>query len=310
MGNGVYTDLKDLISLKHQGQGFSFLPRQPIHSLLAGQKASRLRGRGLNFEEIRQYLPGDDIRSIDWKVTARMRTPHTRVYTEERDRPTLLVVDQRINMFFGSKRAMKSVTAAEVAALGAWRVLGVGDRVGAVVFNDTQIEEFRPHRSNRAVMRILEAVVRQNRMLRSDSDIIPQSGKLNEVLERICRIAGHDTLVCVISDFEGADEDTKRLMTRLAQHNDVLAGLVFDQLEAELSNLGRLVVGDGELQIEVNSGDEILRQRFADVFSGKQNEIRKFLLQRQIPLLPLHTGLPVAEQVRALLGYRPKVISR
>jgi len=310
MSNGVYTNLKDLIRLKHQGQGFSFLPRQPVGSLLAGQKTSKLRGRGLNFEEIRQYLPGDDIRSIDWKVTARMRTPHTRVYTEERERSTLLIVDQRIGMFFGSKRAMKSVTAAEVAALSAWRVTGMGDRVGAVVFNDTQIEEFRPHRSNKTVMRILEAIVRQNRMLRSDSDIVPQPGKLNEVLERVCRIAGHDTLVCLISDFDGANEDTKRLMTRLTRHNDVLVGLVFDQLETELPNLKRLVVGDGELQIEVNSSDEILRQRFADVYSGRLDEIRKFLLQRQIPLLPLHTDLPVVEQVRALLGYKFKAVSR
>lgn len=302
---GVYTDLNSLIRLKYQGQGFSFLPRQPIHSLLAGQKASRLRGRGLNFEEIRNYLPGDDVRSIDWKVTARMRTPHVRVYTEERDRPALLVVDQRINMFFGSQRAMKSVTAAEVAALGAWRVIGVGDRVGAVIFNDMDTQEIRPHRSNRTVMQILEAIVRQNRALRADTETPSRPERLNEVLERVCRLAKHDTLVCVISDFDGADDDTKRLMTRLAQHNDVLAGLVYDPLEAELPDLGRLVVGNGEMQIEFDSGDETLRRGFADVFSGRLSEVRNFLLRRQIPVLPLHTGLPVAEQLRKLLGYAP-----
>ena len=90
-----------------------------MHSILAGRHASRLRGRGLNFEEIRRYLPGDDTRNMDWKVTARMRKPHVRVYTEERDRPCLLVVDQRQSMFFGTRRCMKSVAAAEVAALAA-----------------------------------------------------------------------------------------------------------------------------------------------------------------------------------------------
>jgi uncharacterized protein (DUF58 family) len=310
MTQGVYTELSALISLKFQGQGFSFLPRQPIHSILAGQKASRMRGRGLNFEEIRHYLPGDDIRNIDWKVTARMRKPHSRVYTEERDRPALLVVDQRLNMFFGSQRAMKSVTAAEAAALGAWRVVGVGDRVGAVVFNDTHIEEIRPHRSNSTVMRILESIVRQNQMLKADNIQGSNSGKLNEVLERVCRLVKHDTLICIISDFDGADEITKKLLNRLARHNDVLAGLVFDPVEAELPDLGRLVIGDGELQIEVNSGDEKLRQRFADVFSGRLAEIRDFLLSRQIPLLPLHTGLPVPEQIRKLLGQRPRVTGR
>src|SRR5262249_31912704 len=106
---GVYAELDDLVRLRYRARGYSFLPRQPVHSVLAGRHASRLRGRGLNCEEIRHYLPGDDIRTMDWRVTARTREPHVRVYTEERDRPTLVLVDQRQSMFFGSKRAMKSV---------------------------------------------------------------------------------------------------------------------------------------------------------------------------------------------------------
>ena len=123
---GVYVTLDELMRLQHRTRGaFSFLPRQPVHSLLAGRHASRIRGRGLNFEELRGYLPGDDIRTIDWKVTARTRKPYVRVFTEERDRPALLVVDQRLSMFFGTKKNMKSVTAAELAAAGAWRVFDV-----------------------------------------------------------------------------------------------------------------------------------------------------------------------------------------
>jgi uncharacterized protein (DUF58 family) len=129
---GVYVSLDDLIALEFRDRRVSFLPRQPVHSLLSGRFASRMRGRGLNFEEIRDYRPGDDVREIDWKVTARLQKPHVRVFNEERDRQALLVVDQRLSMFFGSRRAMKSVTAAETAAIGAWRVLGVGDRIGAM----------------------------------------------------------------------------------------------------------------------------------------------------------------------------------
>ena len=115
---GARTTLDELILLKADARGFCFLPRQPVHSLLAGRHASRLRGRGLAFEELRHYRQGDDVRTIDWKATARLRSPHVRVYNEERERPVLLVVDQRRPMFFGSRRAMKSVAAAEVAALG------------------------------------------------------------------------------------------------------------------------------------------------------------------------------------------------
>src|ERR1700754_3434539 len=152
---GVYIDLDGLIALEQKGRKVSFLPHQPVHSLLSGRFASRMRGRGLNFEEIRDYRSGDDIRSIDWKVTARLQKPHVRVFNEERDRPALLVVDQRLSMFFGSNHAMKSVTAAQSAAIAAWRVLGVGDRVGGVIFNDRDIVEVRPQRSRATVLQML-----------------------------------------------------------------------------------------------------------------------------------------------------------
>ena len=141
---GVYANLDDLIRIQFKARNFSFLPQQPVTSILSGRYASRLRGRGLNFEELRRYLPGDDIRTMDWKVTARTRSPHVRVYTEEKDRAVLLIVDQRINMFFGTRNRLKSVTAAELAALGAWRAVDVGDRVGAVVFNDTGLVDIKP----------------------------------------------------------------------------------------------------------------------------------------------------------------------
>src|SRR5499427_6251253 len=149
---GVYVGLDDLIALEYRGRRVSFLPRQPVHSLLSGRFASRMRGRGLNFEEIRDYRAGDDVRSIDWKVTARLQRPHVRVFNEERDRQTILVVDQRLSMFFGSRRAMKSVTAAQAAAIGAWRVLDVGDRIGAVVFGDRDLVEVRARRSRATVL--------------------------------------------------------------------------------------------------------------------------------------------------------------
>ena len=144
---GVYSNLSELVVLQHQARGFSFLPRQPIHSLLAGRHASRLRGRGLDFEELRHYQFGDDVRLIDWKATNRTRKTQLRVFNEERERIVLLVIDQRLSMFFGSQRCMKSVTAAEAAALAAWRVVFAKDRVGAVVFNDSTIAEIRPQRS-------------------------------------------------------------------------------------------------------------------------------------------------------------------
>ena len=134
----IHVTLDHLRRLEGAARGLSFMPRQPSASVLNGRHASRLRGRGLNFEEMRNYLPGDDIRSIDWKATARTGEPHVRVFTEERDRPALLVVDQRMSMFFGTQLNMKSVTAAEAAAIVGFRILAQGDRVGGIVFDDQQ----------------------------------------------------------------------------------------------------------------------------------------------------------------------------
>ena len=300
----MYADLRDLVALQPRAQGFSFLPRQPVHSLLAGRHASRLRGRGLNFEEIRRYQMGDDIRQIDWKVTARTRKAHTRVFTEERERTTLLLVDQRITMFFGSLKYMESVTAAEAAALAAWRVLAQKDRVGALVFNDTTIEEIRPQRSQSVVMRILGAVVRQNHALSVTGGTQANPGQFNHVLRRCDRLAKHDCLVCIISDAAGHDEESRQLLTRIARHNDVLFGFVHDPLEADLPAAGPLVFGDGQQQLELNTNDRGLRERFRSTFAEERAAGRKFLLQRETPVLPLSTAESVADQLRRQLGAR------
>lgn len=299
---GVYASLDKLIKLQYKARGFSFLPRQPINSVLAGRHSSRLRGRGLNFEEIRRYQPGDDIRNIDWKVTARTQKTHCRVFTEERDRPVLLVVDQRLSMFFGSQIAMKSVTAAEVAALAAWRVIDVGDRVGAVIFNDTEIVTISPNRSRRRVMQILKAIVKQNHLLGVDADITPNPAMFNQALARVERLASHDFLVCCISDFSGSDDETKQIMTSIARKNDVLVTFVYDPLEMELPQTGKVVVSDGKLQLPLDSSDLPLREQFTQGFQQKFIQGKDILLKQEVPVIPLNTSEGVAEQVRRALG--------
>jgi uncharacterized protein (DUF58 family) len=299
---GVYAKLEDLMAMQRRAQGFSFLPRQPVHSILAGPHASRLRGRGLNFEEIRRYQIGDDIRQIDWKVTARTRKTHTRVFTEERERTTLLLVDQRLSMFFGSVKSMKSVTAAEAAALAAWRVLAQKDRVGALVFNDMTIQEVRPQRSHSTVVRILHEIIRQNHALSVAAQARANPGMFNEVLRRCDRLAKHDCLVCIISDASGHNEESRQLLTRIAQHNDVLFAFIHDPLEAELPAAGTLVFGDGERQLEVDTSQRGLRERFQAAFGEQRAAGRKFLLQRETPVLPLSTDEDVAAQIRRQLG--------
>lgn len=303
-GQGVYADLDELMRLRFKASGFSFLPRQPVHSVLSGRHASRLRGRGLNFEELRNYLPGDDTRNIDWKVTARTREPYVRVYTEEKDRTVWLLVDQRMPMFFGSQRKMKSVVAAEAAAIACWRVLAQGDRVGALVFDDNDLRVIPPHRSADRVAQILKCVVEKNHALNATSEAVPGPGMLNQALERVSALARHDCLVCLVGDGFGIDDASRRFITRLTEHNDVLALFVFDPLEQAIPEAGRLVFTDGTTQIEFNSSVLRLREAWADDFDQRLDRMREASRRHAIPLLPVHTAAPVLEQLREALGHR------
>ena len=300
---GVYASLADLARLEFRARGFTLLPRQPVHSLLAGQHGSRLRGRGLNFDELRAYVPGDDVRAIDWAATARMRTPYVRVYTEERDRPVVFVVDQRQSMFYGTRRAMKSYVAAEIVALGAWRAFGQGDRVGGWVFDDDHWTEQRPHRSRQSVLRLLTLVLERGHALAAGR-AVRHAGRLNDVLEQVRRRSYHDHVILVVSDFDGADDDTRRALLLLREHNDVVAVPVIDPSKTTLPDHGRLVVSDGALQMELDLGNTHVRESVTSLGEQSLDRLRAWEREIRVPVLPVLTAEDPARQLRRLLGAR------
>ncbi len=301
MAARITISVDELVRLKADARGFSFLPKQPVHSLLSGRHASRLRGRGLAFEEIRGYVQGDDVRTIDWKVTARLRSPHVRVYTEERERPVLLVVDQRQPMFFGSRRAMKSVTAAELAGLAAWRTLDSGDRVGGIVFNEEEKVILRPQRSQHRVMQLLHELARFNERLAGEP--LGGEGTLNAALESALNVARHDFLVVLISDLDGADDRTRELATRIAAHNDMLVVAVYDPLGINLQNHEGMLAEWGGDKYPV-PGEEGFREAFQSVFADVLERWTSIFRALRVPVLPLSTVIEPAEQIRELFGQK------
>lgn len=301
--NRVAVSLAHLRALEFTARGFSFLPRQPVRSILSGQHASRLRGRGLNFEELRHYRPGDDIRTMDWKVTNRTGKPHVRVYTEERERRVYLLVDQRISMFFGSKRAMKSAVAAEIAALAAWRVLGVGDRVGALIFDDQRSYHFTPRRSREAVLNILRRLETANAGLTTGCHA--NGGQFNATFDTLLRHVTHDMLVIYIGDGFGWDDHSDEMLKRLSLNNDVIAINVFDPAELELPALNELVVSDGEMQIVVTGTREELQARFEESYRNHVEHMREALQRFGLPLIEVNTVDDPLQQLLRALGAQP-----
>ncbi len=254
------------------------------------------------FEEMRTYLPGDDIRNIDWKATARTGEAYVRVYTEERERPVLLVVDQSSSMFFGSKDRFKSHAAAELAASIAWRVLDQGDAIGAVVFNDEHQVEIKPRRSKQTVAQIIDALVDFNTRLTASTST-NEENPFVRALKRVVRLAAHDFLVIVISDFERTGRDSTRpYFTRIRRHNDAIAVGVFDPLEMKFPDAGKLVVSDGAVQMEVDTASSKVQADFAQQVEDRRDGLRQTALKFDVPWIEISTEEDPMMQFRRALG--------
>lgn len=299
----IHVDAAHLRSLTARVQGLSFLPRQPSRSILNGQHTSRLKGRGLNFEELRHYSIGDDVRNIDWKVTARTGEPYVRVYTEERDHSVLIIVDQRMSMFFGSKHNMKSVTAAEAAAFAAKAVIDKADRIGGIVFNDTDMTELRPKASSKALSQFLTVLGKANCELKAQGPSTA-SMSLNRPLETACRLAKTGGQVLVFSDFDGMDEQTFKLLRTLSQKNDVILFSVSDPWSKQLPENIDLVVSDGELQGLLKTSDAQVRKNLSAFASGRLARLIEFSAKYGLPILPLSCANETLPQLQKLMGIR------
>lgn len=297
----IHVTFEHLRGLEGAAKGLRFLPQQPARSVLNGRHVSRLRGRGLNFEELRDYMPSDDVRSIDWKVTARTGKPYVRVFTEERDRPTLIVVDQRMSMFFGSRLNTKAVTAAECAALAAFAVLAQGDRVGGIVFGDAALAEVKPARNRAALNRFLTGLSAANQALAPDAPAV-EPLSINEVLGAVARIAPRNHLVIFLSDFDVIDDQTRRLVSGLSRHNDLVLGLVTDPFADCLPADAKLVISDGVLQAAVDMSDQTVHNDLARFAKRRIADILEWQVQFGVPVLPLTTAQDSLAQMRRLMG--------
>jgi len=293
----VFTSLESLLRMERLSQNFSLKAnRQKVSSVLGGKHASKLRGRGLDFEEVRLYAKGDDIRTIDWKVTARTNQTHTRVFSEEKEKPALIVVDQSRSMFFGSKETTKATRAAELAATLSFRVLKEGDRVGGVVFADQGTNIIAPKRDRRNILRFFERIVQRNHELAHQSEI-DFALAFKEVTAKIKNIVTHDFLIVVISDFYRYSPDTIKYLTIMSQHNDVVAVKIYDPMERSLPEKN-FVAGDDAKQMIIKGQSKEIRNQIASGFDSEYAEFKSKLKKHGIPAFLIDTVRPLEDQIK------------
>ncbi|HEY5681973.1 MAG TPA: DUF58 domain-containing protein [Pseudomonadales bacterium] len=265
-------DLGDLLSIRYRPAHSKTRPARRV-SGLAGNRLSKLRGRGIDFSEVRAYQPGDDVRTIDWRVTARKNKPHTKVFREERERLTLVFVDQSQGMFFGSRARLKSVAAAEVAATAAWQALAHNDRVGGIVLGNRDAALHKPRRSVKNVARLLSDLATYNQAL-SPATERADPENLRWALTRLRRLAHTGYRIFIISDFEPMGDHWRDALKGLSRHNEVVAVRIFDPLERDLPPPGRYTVTDTEQRWQFHSGNRLLRKTYRERFADHEIELK------------------------------------
>ncbi len=296
--NGINVSLEELIELRSQGIGLSLAAGRSSGGLMSGGYRSAFRGRGMDFEEVRAYQPGDDIRRMDWRVTARSNRPHTKLFREERERPVLLCVDSGASMHFGTRIAFKSVQAARVAALLGWAALENHDRIGTSIFAGSKSLEARPASGKRALLRCLQLLV-------ATSATAPdqQTNAWSDALLRLRHLASHGCLVILISDFITLDTAAEQQLVALALHNDVLAIRIFDPLEAELPPPDRYAFSDGRQTHTLWTTDTALRSRYRAAFRARSEHLATLCRDHGMRWLSLSTEQDPAVELQRHLPH-------
>ncbi len=288
-----------------------------VNSLQTGAYVSHFRGRGMEFDESRPYQPGDDPRSIDWRVTARSTTAYTKLFREERERPVLVVVDLRANMHFATRGCFKSVNASRAAALLAWAAHHRGDRLGGLIFGDTTHRELKPRLGRRAALRYVHELAEHpdwKRNIKGSEPLTPaeQAGHsdakspdpFTQAMSALRRVARPGSLVVVISDFLGFSRAAQSYLSSVARHNEVLAVFMNDPLERTLPPPGRYrIVSPGD-ELAIDTFAAAARRDYEHEFAQRSQQLDAFCHRYGVHLMPMSTDDDPVSTLQTALGRR------
>jgi len=288
VSDGTLLQLDELVRLRASAHALEPGARRLALAVQTGGYRSAWRGRGLEFDEVRPYQPGDDVRAIDWRVTARRGRPHTKLFREERERPLMLMADLHPGMYFGSREQFKSVLAGRLAALLGWAAVRAGDRVGGLVRGPVGHHEIPPAARDHGLLPLLEQMIR----LQPRSPGPPEPGRMDLTLGRLARLARPGSLVVVISDFRELGEAGERHLSALARNNDVILAFTHDPLEANPPPPGRYPLGSDGLRLVVDTSRDAVIEAWSGQFRQHRQRLLQLCRRHRLHLLPAATDEP------------------
>lgn len=289
---GIRLDLRELTSLQRAARGLKTAARRRVRAVTAGQAKTVLRSRGMDYAESRAYQPGDDIRDIDWRVTARTGQTHTKLYEEEKHRPVFFVLDYSQRMQFGTKVAFKSVIAAKALTTLAWAAYGQRDNIGGMVFSENGHSEIRPMGGQRGVQQLLNRFVTDQPALSTSVNTDDDTTPLADALHRLALVARPGSLVIIASDFADLphSDAALRSLRMLAQHCELIMLNIVDPLEQHLPK-GAFAFSDmhGKQSRQYDLQSNRAQQRYHTQFQEQQQQLEQVALQHRAMLVTLHT---------------------
>ena len=302
------TDVKELMAKVGK---IKILTNKLIDDQLSGDYHSTFKGQGVEFDEVRPYTPGDDVRTIDWNVTAKTGLPYIKRFSEERELTILFLVDVSGSQGYGSVRRSKMELAAEVTALLALTAIRNQDKIGLILFSDQIVKYIPPRKGRDSVMRLVREVLAAEDDAKGGTNIAEALKFLNSVQKR-------RAVVFLVSDFLLSTNRTnltneemsafERLLRATARHHDMVCVPVSDPAERELPDVGLVELEDpetGELVL-VDTSSAAVRKRFAATASEENEELKRFFLKTGIDTLTIDTARPYIDEVRALFKRRAR----
>lgn len=305
-GNGVELGIKELIYYQGKTALLNLSPRKTVQAKLAGAYLAKTKGRGMEFDEARHYQAGDDIRAIDWRVTARTGKTHTKVYREEKERPVFVLTDMSSSMQFGTQFVFKSVQAAHLSALIAWSARKRGDRIGGLVFNQHQHIECKPFTRQKAVLSLLNSMIKLQQPSSNNQTV---QVTLADMCARLRRLAHPGSLIFIVSDFSQLDELAKQHIAQLSKHCEVIAYPVSDPFEHQLPKVKmsqRVSLTDGQNRQQIVLGEKDIENQYLNQHLAHFAQIEKTLKQCKAQVVPIDAGLPLEMQLDRFVGVSKK----
>jgi len=293
---GIYTDLATLLNTRHWAKDLKLFSRQASRSMLLGETRSRFRGRGMEFEEVRRYQAGDDIRTIDWRVSARTGETHTKLFCEEHERPVHVIVDQRNSLFFGSQVQFKSVLAAEVAAAIAWAALAGSDRIGGQIISEYHHRDIRVKRNKQAVLKLIHDLVETNSLLPIDYQNNQIHNTITTAIKECRRITRPGTAIFIISDFYDFNSQATQELSLLGRNSDISLIQIIDDLEENMPLAGNVAISNGTERQTVLLNKQA-QQAYHQAIAEQTHELK----QAAIGARALYTKLNTTDSARKIL---------